>query len=117
MREVRVALIQFDAVPEQVDENLERMETFVEQAAGEGARWVMFHEGTVCDYTPDLEKYSEPVPEGHSTQRMMAAARAHDCFVSFGLSERADDRYYISQVFLGPEGLVHCYRKTWIWHS
>ena len=28
--------------------------------------------------------------------------------------ERNDDRFHISQVFVGPRGLVHCYRKTWL---
>ena len=61
---IRVALVQFDARPEDVDGNLQKMHTFVRQAWDRGARWIIFHEGTVCDYTEHLQEYAEPVPEG-----------------------------------------------------
>jgi predicted amidohydrolase len=112
-----VALVQFDAVPEQAGRNLEKMERLTREAVGGGARLVMFHEGTLTDYTPRLEELAEEVPEGPACRRMGRFARELDCYVSFGLSERAGDRYYISQVFVGPEGLIHCYRKTWIWRE
>lgn len=114
---IRVALIQFDAKPEAIDENLDKMQQRVEEAVAKKARWIMFHEGTVCDYTPHLDQYAEPVPSGKSTQLMITLARQHQCYISFGLSEKADNRYFISQVFVGPEGLVTCYRKSWLWRS
>ena len=117
MRTIRVALIQFDARPEAVEENLYKMTTLGRQAAREGARWIMFHEGTVCDYTLRLADLAERVPSGPSTQSVMALAQEHDCFVSFGLSETEDERYFISQVFVGPEGFVYRYRKSWLWRE
>jgi len=116
-RTIPVALIQFDAVAEQFDRNLSRMEELVADAVGRGARWVMFHEGTVCDYTPRLEELAEPVPGGRSTDRMAQVSRKNNCWISFGLSERDRDRFYIAQVFTGPRGFVHRYRKTWIWRD
>ncbi len=112
---IRVALVQFDARPEDVDGNLDKMHAFVRQARDRGARWIIFHEGTVSDYTEHLQEYAEPVPGGRSTSSIIALAREQDCFISFGLSEIDDERFYISQVFVGPQGLVHGYRKTWIW--
>lgn len=116
-RTIRIALIQFDAVPEQVDRNREQMDRLARDAAAQGARWIVFHEGTVCDYTDRLSELAEAVPDGPSTQKMLAIAKELDVCLSFGLSERDDDRFYITQVFVGPQGLIHRYRKTWLWRS
>lgn len=116
-RTIAVGLVQFDAVAEKIEDNLERMERLIGDAAGRGARWVMFHEGSVCDYTPRLDELAEAVPGGRSTARMIQAARRSKCWISFGLSERDAGRYYITQVFVGPRGFVYRYRKTWIWRD
>ena len=113
-RIIRVALVQFDSKPEAVSHNLKRMRDLVEQASKASARWIMFHEGTVCDYTAQLDRYAEHVPGGQSTQFMIALAKEYDCYISFGLSEKADGKYYISQVFVGPDGFLYRYRKTWL---
>jgi len=116
-RQVPVALVQFDAIPEQVDRNLGEMERLASEAVRRGARWVMFHEGSVCDYTPRLDELAEAVPAGKCTRRMIDMARRLRCHICFGLSETDRGRYYITQVFVGPRGFVYRYRKTWIWHD
>ncbi len=115
MKTIRVALIQFDAKPEAVEDNLLKMAALGRKAVREGARWIMFHEGTVCDYTPLLGDLAEQVPSGPSTQLMLGLAQEYECFISFGLSETDGDRYFISQVFVGPTGFVYRYRKSWLW--
>jgi len=116
-RTVPVALVQFDAVPEQVERNRVKMTRLAERAAADGARWILFHEGTVCDYTPRPAELAEPVPDGRSTQRMLDLARRLGCMISFGLSECDGERVYITQVFVGSKGLVHRYRKSWLWRE
>ena len=116
-RRIPVALIQFDAVPEQVERNLKSMERLAEQAAAGGARWIVFHEATICDYTPRVAELAEPVPDGPATRAVEALCRRLGCFVCFGLSERAGERYHITQVFVGPQGFVGRYRKTWLWRE
>jgi len=113
---VRVAVVQFDAVPEQVEANLRQMKRLTEKAAADGARWVLFHEGTICDYTARLDEIAEPVPDGRATRFMTEVAKATGTFISFGLSERELDRFFISQVFVGPAGFIYHYRKTWLWY-
>ena len=113
-QKVMVAIIQFDAVPEAVDRNLGEMERLMRTAVQRGARWIMFHEGCVVDYTPRIKFLAESVPDGKSTRRMLKLAAELDCYISFGLSERNEGRFHISQVFVGPHGMVHCYRKTWL---
>lgn len=116
-RTIPVALVQFDAVPEQVDRNSAEIERLTKQAVRMGARWVMFHEGTLCDYTGRLGELAEPVPGGKHTQQIEQLARQLKCFISYGLSELNKGRYYIAQVFTGPDGFIYKYRKTWIWHD
>jgi len=114
-RSIRVALVQFDSVPEQTEHNLDEMERLTRTAVEAGARWVMFHEGCLTDYTPRLDALAEPVPAGPSCQRMMRLAKELSCCVSFGMSERDGIKVYITQVFIGPPGLVYKYRKSWLW--
>ena len=73
MPTIPVALIQFDARPEDVSGNLGRMRDLTQRAVEQGARWVVFHEGTLCDYTPRLADLAEPVPAGPATASLDAA--------------------------------------------
>jgi predicted amidohydrolase len=117
MVKIPIALIQFDAVPEKIKANLTKMTSLTEKAANLGARWIMFHEGTVCDYTPRLAELAELVPEGKSTRQMANLSQHLDCYISFGVSEKAARKYYITQVFVGPKGFFYRYRKTWLWRE
>ena len=111
----RIALVQFDSVPEQNVRNVEAITRLATAAAVRGAKIVMFHEGTVTDYVGDVEKFSEEVPAGPACKSIEALARTLGVYISFGISEKtADKRYYITQVFMGPQGFVYKYRKTWI---
>ena len=74
VRTLRVALVQFDAVPEQPERNLREMERLARQAVGQGARLVMFHEGTLTDYTPKLNELAEQVPDGPACQEIASLA-------------------------------------------
>lgn len=116
-----IALIQFDAKPEQAESNLGKMRELVLDAASQGARWIIFHEGTICDYTPHLPRFAERVPTGESTKAMADLANRLQCFVSFGLSEISEGngsaKYFITQVFVGPDSFLYRYRKTWLWHE
>src|SRR5262249_32775861 len=60
---VRVALVQFDAVPEKPKDNVDHLERLTEAAVKRGARWVMFHELAVSDCTNKLDQFAELVPD------------------------------------------------------
>jgi len=110
----RIALVQFNAVPEEKDTNLGEMQRITREAVAAGARWIVFHEATLTDYTPNLSAFAEPVPSGSATECFLALAKALDCYISFGLSEADRGRYFITQVFVGPHGYIYHYRKTWL---
>src|ERR1035441_9582822 len=109
VRKIPVALIQCDSLAGQVERNLDNLERLAEQAAKSGARWIMFHELTVCDYAEKSESVAELVPQGVSTTRMAKLAERLRVICAFGLAERHRDRIYDSQVFVGPKGYVQSY--------
>jgi predicted amidohydrolase len=114
---VRVALVQFDAVPGQRERNLAEMERLVEQAVSGGAQLVMFHELATSDYVDDIDPLAERIPDGPSCQRMGRLAGRLGCHIAFGMPEREGARRFIAYVFLGPQGLIARYRKTWLYKT
>ncbi len=113
-KSIRVALVQFDAKPGEVQENLDAMERLARQAIDNRARWVMFHELATTDYMDDMTKFAESIPSGPSCKRMESLAKELGCYLSFGMPEKNGDRLHITQVFFGPQGFLYSYRKTWL---
>lgn len=99
-RTVPVAVIQFDAVSGQVDRNVGEMERLSETAAQAGARWILFHELSTCDYAEKADDVVEAVPEGPSTVRLAKVAKRHNCFIAFGIAEAHRNRVYDALVFV-----------------
>lgn len=114
-RRIKVAVVQFDAKPEALDQNLQTVERLARSAVAKGARWVLFHEGCLHDYTGRVDEFAEEVPQGASTKRIIHLASELNCFIAFGITERDGEARYLTQVFVGPEGYIHRYRKTWLY--
>jgi len=117
MLTIPVALVQFDSVPEKKEKNINRVTILSKRAVSLGARWIMFHENTLCDYTSNVAELAEPIPSGRSTQRIVELSKKLNCYISVGLLEKSNGKYYISQVFTGPKGYIYHYRKTWLWRE
>ncbi|MBA3708264.1 MAG: hypothetical protein H0W83_05545 [Planctomycetes bacterium] len=92
MTAIPIALVQFDAIPECAEANRAAMERLAARAVDLGARWILFHECSVCDYNPNLARFAEAVTHGPSTTRMTALAARLGCFIGFGLAEAAGGR-------------------------
>lgn len=114
---IPVALVQCDSVPGQVQRNLDMLERQSEAAAKSGARWILFPELTVCDYVDKPGGAAEEVPAGQSTARVIEVARRLRAIIGFGLVEKAHGGIYDTYVFVGPQGYLYHYRKTWLWYE
>lgn len=93
--------------------NLERMESFVVRAAGEGARAICFPELNISGYIlrEEMNFCAEPIP-GPSCAAVVRMARSHEMLILAGLVEKgAGGKYFISHLAAGPEGLLGVYRK------
>jgi predicted amidohydrolase len=114
----RIAIVQFDTIPEKNAHNVRQIERLSRAAAAKGAEIILFHESAVTDLVSDIDKYSELVPEGPACKRIEAVAKELKVYIGFGISEKTRDKYYyITHVFMGPNGFFYKYRKTWIWKS
>ena len=80
---LRVAAVQFESLPGDLDANFRKIETFVQQAASQGARLVIFPECCITGYwfirnlsLEQLGALAEPIPDGSSTKRLSNLAPA-----------------------------------------
>jgi predicted amidohydrolase len=71
----------------------------------------------VCDYLDKPGDFAEPVPQGSSTMRMAKVAERLRATIAFGLVEKDQGKIYDTFVFVGPQGYLYHYRKTWLWHE
>jgi len=108
-----------ESLPADKAANLRTIEGFVEQAAAQGARLVLFPECCITGYwfmrnlnVAQLAELAEPVPAGPSTQRIIELARRHNISVGAGLVETGpNETFYNSYVVAFPDGSWHCHRK------
>ena len=118
MRDIRIAAAQFESRDGDKRYNLDRIETLAERAAGQGAEIVSFHECSITGYTflqdlsrEQIDGLAEPIPEGPSTERLIAIARRLGVCLLAGLIESEEDKLYKGYVAVSPDGFVSKFRK------
>ncbi|MFH1292891.1 MAG: nitrilase-related carbon-nitrogen hydrolase [Pseudomonadota bacterium] len=114
MDDLRIAAVCMHAPLGEVEKNLDRIESLVSEASGEGASIVCFPELSVTGYTlkPPAEVYQGPDADTIMDRLVELAREAHLVLIA-GLIEVSDvKKPYITQVIAGPEGLIGLYRKT-----
>ncbi len=118
-RILRVAAVQFQSLPGDKPANLQKIESFVEQAAAQGVQLVVFPECCITGYwfirklsVERLVALAEPIPDGPSTWRLIELARRHRISLGAGLVEAAGvGVFHNSYVVALPDGSIHCHRK------
>ncbi len=119
MRDICVAAVQFEHRNADKAYNLERIRALTENAAGQGAEIVAFHECSTCGYTflqhldrAALADLAERVPEGETVEALGAIAREFGVIVGAGLIERDPaGRLYNTYALVSPEGFLARHRK------
>src|SRR5262245_17301908 len=118
-RRLRVASVQMEGLPDNKKTNFQKIEHFVEKAAVQGARLVLFPECCVTGYwfirnltVEQLAALAEPVPDGPSTRRLVELARRHNMTIGAGLVEAAGGGvFYNTFVVALSDGTTHRHRK------
>ncbi len=59
---------------------------------------------------------AEKVPDGQTTQALIALARERCVYLVAGIAEREDECCYNSAVLVGPGGFIGCYRKLHLFY-
>ena len=120
MDTLRAAVVQFEHVAGDKEANFAKVEHFARAAAAREVRLLAFPECCLTGYwflrnlsRDGLLNLAEPVPDGPSTQRLVALARTHGMTIGAGLVERDDDagRMYNTYVVAMPDGRVRRHRK------
>lgn len=112
---MKVAAVQMDIKILEKEYNLQRILEKLHQAAGAGAKVVIFPECALTGYCfTGLEEampMAESVP-GPSTEKIAEATRQLDCTAVVGLLESEGDRLYNSAAVIAPNGVMGAYRKA-----
>jgi 5-aminopentanamidase len=123
---MKVAAVQMDVKIFAKEHNLNQILRYLEQAAGAGAKLVIFPECALSGYCFVSREEAAPVAEevpGPSTEKILAAARALDCTLVVGLLERAGDQIFNAAAVVTPQGILGTYRKLHLpslgidWHT
>jgi predicted amidohydrolase len=111
----RIAGVQMDVQLGRVQQNLARIEVYLQEAARQGARLVAFPECALCGYCfenlDEARPHAETVP-GPSTQRLAELCRELNVFAVVGLLESDGPRVFNACALLGPAGPAGVYRKV-----
>ncbi|MCL4793211.1 MAG: hypothetical protein KJZ84_01545 [Bryobacteraceae bacterium] len=116
---LRVASLQMESVPGDKAANLARIDQFAGEAARAGARLLLAPECSVTGYWwlrnlphDEFAALAEPVPEGPTTQALLAMAKRHGISIGAGFIEvAADGRLFKPYVVAMPDGRWAAHRK------
>lgn len=118
----KAAVVQFNPVLNDRENNLAGLAAVLEEAAAAGARLIVAPEMSTTGYAyadrQAIAPYVDVVP-GHTTEVLTAVAAKHNAYIVIGMAEKdADtDLYYNSSVLVGPQGVIGVYRKTHQWET
>lgn len=109
---MRVAALQHDIVWEDPEANFRRLEPWVRDAAGAGARLVVLTEMFSCGFSMAAERLAEP-PGGPSETFLREQARRHGVWLAGSVPERpaGAERPFNTLLLVSPGGTTARYRK------
>jgi predicted amidohydrolase len=119
VKPIRAAAVQFQHVPHDKPANLAIIRRFVEEAAAKRVEILSFPECCITGYWTlrklgrgEFRALAEPVPDGPSSQALLALAKQTGITLGAGLLELApDDNVYNGYVVAMPNGEWRCHRK------
>ncbi len=113
-QKVKVAAVQMEPVISANCQNQEKILFYLKQAAGRGARLIVFPECALCGYVyasrEEALPYMETVPGGF-TRALEEGCRENNVVAVAGLLEKEGEHCYNAAVLVGPQGLIGKYRK------
>src|SRR5215470_8397575 len=118
MKNIKIATAQFENKSADKNYNLNVIKKLSGKAAEQGAHVIAFHECSVTGYTfarhlskEELLGVSELIPEGKSTQKLIAIARENNIIILAGFFEKDENnKIYKAYICVDKNGLVAKYR-------
>jgi len=116
MKDIRIAAVIFNARVNQPQQNLTRMQPWIEEAKSLGADLICFPELNITGYSTDpvIAESAEAIP-GPSSRRLVQMAREANLVILAGMAERdANGCLFASHLVVTPAGIAGTYRKLHI---
>ena len=112
MEQMSVAAVQMNSIVGDIEHNLNSMKKWVETASEQNIDLICFPEMCITGYAmPQSIEFSETMC-GDSVRYILEMSRDFNIAISAGISEKYDDRAYITQ-FIAEDGVLKVkYRKT-----
>lgn len=110
----KIALVQMNCRFADVPANREAIRAKLREAAGQGARLVIFPECILTGYCFESAEEAWPHTEklpGPTTDILAKDCRELNVWCVFGMLECGGDRFYNAAALVGPDGFVASYRK------
>jgi N-carbamoylputrescine amidase len=119
MKTIKTASVQFNHHAGDKAYNLDRITSFVNQAAEENVELIIFPEMCITGYwhvrnlvRSGIESLAEPIPEGPSVKILLNLAKAHNMSIGAGLIERDNNgNFYNTYILAMPDGRYASHRK------
>lgn len=116
---MKIAGIQMDVKLGDIEFNLDRIDAFTAEAAGQGASLIVFPECAVTGYCfeslEEAMQFAQPIP-GPITDRLHSIANRENVHVVAGMLEQHGNELFNVCVGASPDGNVSTYRKTHLPH-
>ena len=118
MKNLKIAVAQFQPKDGDKDYNLDVIENLARKAKKAGADLISFHELSITAYTflndlgrNEIYDISEEVPNGKSCQKLMEISLQHDIPILAGLVEKENFNVYNTYICVEGKNLVAKFRK------
>ena len=118
----KAAIVQFNPILNERDENLKNLLIFVTEAAKNGAKLIVTPEMATTGYyyknREAIKQFVDTIP-GDTTRKFELIAKKYETYIIIGMPEVDEETeiYYNSAALVGPEGYIGKYRKIHQWET
>lgn len=112
MKSFRISLAQINSIAARKNLNLQKINSFVNEAAEKNAKIICFPELSTCGYDRNLHTSLSENLIGFTSKRLLEMSKNKDIVIIAGMLEKDLNNTYISQVITFPDGRIEKYRKT-----
>ena len=103
----KLALVQMKVIGGDRKANLNHAREMIDEAASNNADVILLPEAMDLGWTdPSALTEAQPIPDGQTSQLLIAMAKKHGVFICSGLIEKAGDKVYNSAIIVDPGGKI-----------
>lgn len=119
MQDTKIALVQMQAKVGKMQENLSKINRFVQEAAEQRVDIICFPEMCIPGYSREADpEAGQKLEDSPIVSFLQDLARNHQMVILAGLAEKSKTtKPFITQVVVNPDGTMEKYRKTHLGNS